>query len=153
MKTLICSSLLISALISGGVHAALPGALKSELNADVIEGRIKISAPNLAENGGVVPVKISAVDVPDGTQVREIAFYSGNNMNCPIAHYSLSPSMLSEGLGTRIKLAKTTNIYALATLDDGRVLAGEKQIKVTVGGCGGGGDLPGFSLMNTCQQK
>jgi sulfur-oxidizing protein SoxY len=153
MKTLVCSSLLVSALFSGGVQAALPDALKTKLNAEVIEGRIKISAPNLAENGGVVPVKISQVDVPGDAKVREIAFYSDNNTTCPIARYTLSPRMLSEGIGTRIKLARTTNIYALATLDDGRILTGEKQVKVTIGGCGGGADLPNFSAMNTCEQK
>ena len=154
MKTFIYSSLLISALLSSSAQAVLPDALKTKFNTEIIEGRITISAPNLAENGGVIPVKISSVDVPDHTQVREIAFYSGNNTTCPIASYKLSPSMLSEGLGTRIKLAKTTNIYALATLADGRILAGEKQVKVTIGGCGGAPDLPDFSsTMNTCKQK
>lgn len=153
MKTGIYSSLVITALISGSAQAALPAALKAKFDTEVIEGRIRITAPELAENGGVIPVSINQVDLPGNAQVREIAFYSDNNTTCPVASYKLGPSMLSEGLSARIKLAKTANVYALATLDDGRVLVGEKQVKVTIGGCGGGGDLPDFSGLNTCKQK
>lgn len=141
-------------LASGHVLAGLPDALKDKYNGDILEGRITLKAPELAENGTVVPVAIKSVNVPANTNIKEIAFYSTNNTQCPIATYKLTPVMYSEGLGTRIKLAKTTDLYAIATLDDGRVISGERKVKVTIGGCGGtAGALPDFSQMNFCRQK
>jgi sulfur-oxidizing protein SoxY len=154
MKNIIRTGCLISALLAViTVQAALPPALQNDLGNKVIENRIKIEAPHLAENGAVVPIKIIHIDVPNEHYVSEIAFYSGNNTQCPIARYTLTPSMLSEGLGARVKLAKTTDIYAIAKLDDGRILTGERQVKVTVGGCGGTNDVPDFSQMDFCKKK
>ena len=102
-------------IAAGNVQAGLPDAIKAKYSGEIIEGRISLKAPELAENGTVVPVAIKKVDVPDNVNVKEIAFYSANNTQCPIASYKLTPAMYSEGLGTRIKLAKTTNLYAVAT--------------------------------------
>jgi sulfur-oxidizing protein SoxY len=141
-------------LAAGHIQAALPDAIKAKYPGEIIEGSISLKVPELAENGSVVPLSIRKVTVPANRTVKEIAFYSGNNTRCPIASYKLTPAMLSEGLAARIKLASTTNIYAVATLDDGRVLAGEGKIKVTIGGCGGSnGQVPDFSQVDFCKQK
>lgn len=154
MKTIVRTAGLAGGLLlAATVQAALPAALQHDLAGEVIENRIRIEAPHLAENGAVVPIKIQHIDVPKDHYVSEIAIYSGNNTQCPIARYTLTSSMLSEGLGTRVKLARTTDIYAIARLDDGRLLTGEKQVKVTIGGCGGTNDTPDFSQMDFCKKQ
>lgn len=155
MHKLISALTMGTALLAAGhIQAALPDAIKAKYPGEIIEGSISLKAPSLAENGSVVPLSISKVNLPANRTVKEIAFYSGNNTRCPIASYKLTPAMLSEGLGARIKLASTTDIYAVATLDDGRVLAGESKVKVTIGGCGGGGGAaPDFSQLDFCKKK
>lgn len=143
----------VAFLTAGNVQAGLPDAIKAKYSSEVIEGRISLKAPELAENGTVVPVSIKNVDVPGNANVKEIAFYSSNNTQCPIATYQLTPAMYSEGIGTRIKLASTTNLYAVARLDNGQVLSGERKVKVTIGGCGGPGKLPDYSQMEFCKQQ
>lgn len=151
----VISVLAISAalLAAGNVQAGLPDAIKAKYNGEIQEGQITLKAPELAENGTVVPVAIKSANVPANTHIKEIAFYSANNTQCPIASYKLTPAMYSEGLGTRIKLAKTTDLYAVAQLDDGRLISGERKVKVTIGGCGGGGKLPDYSQMEFCKKQ
>lgn len=138
---------------AGSVQAGVPDAIKAKYATDIIEGQIKLKAPELAENGTVVPVSIKQANLPENANVKEIAFYSANNTQCPIATYKLTPAMLSEGIGTRIKLAQTTNLYAIARLDNGQVISGERKVKVTIGGCGGGGKLPDYSQMEFCKKQ
>lgn len=154
MKTmhqiLLCITLSLSTLLA---HAGLPAQLSKQLAGKNVQPGITIKAPELAENGSVVPIQISAVKLPNASvYVTGISFYSEANTNCPIASYTLTKRMLSEGLGTRIKLAKTTRVHALATLSDGSVVTGEKQIKVTIGGCGGGGASELSAVGNYCKK-
>jgi len=143
-------ALSISSLLS---HAALPVELSKQLVGKTVRTGVTIKAPELAENGSVVPIKIGDIKLPNkDVHVTSIRFYSEANTNCPIASYKLTKYTLSEGLGTRIKLAQTTNVHALATLSDGSVVTGEKKIKITVGGCGGGGSAATRAVGNYCKK-
>ena len=53
------------------------------------------------------------------TYVTEVSFYSENNTNYPLSQYELTANILGEGLGTNVKLPKSTNIYVIAKLSNG----------------------------------
>ena len=137
-------------------QASLPEALvKKYPSVQIKEEQIKLRTPNVAEEGSVVPIKIGSVTLPNSdVHITELSFFSENNMNCPLSHFKLSPTMLGEGLSTRVKLPRTTTVHAIAKLSNGDVISGSQEIKVTIGGCGGGGALPtGASAGNYCLTK
>ena len=101
---------------------------------------IKLNAPDIAENGSVVSIGIDRIDsVPQGNYVREISFFNEFRKE-PVARFMLSRKIKSENLKTRIRLRGSSNLYAVAVLDNGKVLGGKSHIKLTAEGCGGGGD-------------
>lgn len=92
---------------------------------------IQVLASDIAENGAVVPV--SAVSkIPNTTQ---ITFLVENNPTTMTAQFDLLPGVLPE-VSTRLKLAKTTKVIALVQAN-GKYYTAAKEIKVTLGGCGG----------------
>lgn len=104
-----------------GIGAA--GAAKS---ADIM-----IKAPDIAENGAVVPVEVTS-NIPGTT---EIAIISEKNVNPLIAEFTLSNG--AEGyVSTRIKMAKTSNVTVVVKAG-GKAYTASKEVKVTIGGCGG----------------
>jgi sulfur-oxidizing protein SoxY len=54
-----------------------------------------------------------------------------------VATFHLTPASGKAAVSSRMRLAKTQDIYALAALSDGKVLLGKRTVKVTIGGCGG----------------
>jgi len=153
--TLIC---LITSLgvMMNSAHAGIPKALSEHYaSIPIQEHAITLKAPEIAEEGKVVPVSISKITLPnDNVHVTEVSFYSGNNLNCPVSKYTLTPATLAEGLAGRMRLAKSTTVHAVARLSDGSVISGEKNIKVTIGGCGGGGSGSATgSVGNYCKTK
>jgi sulfur-oxidizing protein SoxY len=100
-----------------------------------VEGRMKLDLPELAENGNTVPLSV-AVDAPEGRQVQEILVLAPANPNARVLRFRLSSASVPEA-STRIRLAETQDVIALAKLDDGTFLSVSRQIKVTIGGCGG----------------
>jgi sulfur-oxidizing protein SoxY len=100
-----------------------------------VEGLMKLELPELAENGNTVPLSV-AVDTPEGARVQEILVVAPANPNARVIRFRFSPSSLPEA-STRIRLAETQDVIAVAKLDDGSFLSVSRQIKVTIGGCGG----------------
>lgn len=148
--------LIVSSFVINQAHASLPDALiKKFPSAQIKEDQIKLRAPHVAEEGRVVPIKIGSIALPDNkVHITEISFYSENNTTCPLSRYELGPNMLGEGLGTHVKLPATTTVHAIAKLSNGEIISGSKKIKVTIGGCGGGGNIPsGASVGNYCLNK
>lgn len=155
-KKLVTILLLTAVSILNQAQASLPDSLlKKFSSAPIKENQIQLRAPHLAEEGKVVPIKIRNITLPNkDVHVTEVSFYSENNMNCPISKYKLTPAMLGEGLGTNIKLPKTTTVHAIAKLSNGDIISGSRKIKVTIGGCGGGSAIPsGASAGNYCLNK
>ena len=110
-------------------------------NKPISAERIKIKAPNIAENGAVVGVGVQTIEgLKRGEFVKEISFYNEFRKE-PIATFFLSDKMKSDNLKTRIRLRESSNLYAVAKLDTGELIGGQSFIKVTIGGCGGGGAL------------
>jgi sulfur-oxidizing protein SoxY len=92
---------------------------------------IVISAPDIAENGAVVPVSVTT----KLADVQQIAILVEKNPNALSANFTI-PAGTDAYVSTRVKMAQTSNIYALAKVD-GKWLVASKEIKVTLGGCGG----------------
>jgi len=102
----------------------------SELTGDK-EGRITIKAPDIAENGAVVPVSVTT-DIPD---VESISIFAEKNANPLAANFILGPG--TEGyVSTRIKMGKTASVIAVVKAG-GKLISTGKEVKVTIGGCGG----------------
>lgn len=94
-------------------------------------GAVKIIASDIAENGAVVPVR--AVSELPNTQ--QIAILVEKNPNMLAASFDLSPEAVAD-VSARIKMGQTSNVVVLVKAD-GKFHTATKEIKVTLGGCGG----------------
>jgi sulfur-oxidizing protein SoxY len=93
--------------------------------------QIQITAPDIAENGAVVPITIESA-IP---RTQNIAILIEKNPNTLSAEFDI-PEGTDAFITTRVKMAETSNIYAVVKAD-GKYFHAAKEIKVTLGGCGG----------------
>lgn len=93
---------------------------------------ITLTGPDIAENGAVVPVGCST----SMAGVRRMAILVEKNPSVLAAVFDVSDAV-DANFSTRVKMGQSSNVYAVAMMADGRVLYGVKEIKVTLGGCGG----------------
>ena len=93
--------------------------------------KIKLDAPEIAENGAVVPVSVSTTLA----NVTSISFLVSENPVVLIASYKI-PAGTVPSVANRIKMAKTSNVTVVVEAG-GKVYSAAKEVKVTVGGCGG----------------
>jgi sulfur-oxidizing protein SoxY len=102
------------------------------------QGRVKLDLPEIAENGNTVPMTVS-VESPMTAQshVTEVLVVADENPRAGIATFHFSPASGVAEANTRIRLAKTQNVIAVAKMNDGSFFTASKQVKVTIGGCGG----------------
>jgi len=92
----------------------------------------------IAENGAVVPVRVD-VELPMAKDdyVRNIYIISDKNRRPLNAQFSLTPDSGKASVGTNIRLASTTDVRAIAETSKGALYEVKREVKVTVGGCGG----------------
>jgi len=102
------------------------------------EAKVTIEMPEIAENGNTVPYTVK-VDSPmaDGDYVKTVYVLSSGNPSPNIATFHFTPLSGAATVSSRMRLAKTQDIYAIAELSDGKKLVGKRTVKVTIGGCGG----------------
>jgi len=93
--------------------------------------KVSLDAPEIAENGAVVPISVTTT-LPGVTSIAILA--AGNPF--PLAAHFVIPAGTSAAVANRLKLAKTTNVIALVEAG-GKIYSATKEVKVTVGGCGG----------------
>ncbi len=93
--------------------------------------KVKLDAPEIAENGAVVPVSVTTTL----DKVTSISFLVAENPNALAASYKI-PDGTVASVANRLKMAKTTNVIAIVEAD-GKLYSATKEVKVTVGGCGG----------------
>jgi sulfur-oxidizing protein SoxY len=100
-------------------------------------GKVEFKAPEIAENGAVVPIKVT-VESPmtDSDYVKAIHVLATKNANARCANIFLSPANGRAHFGTRIKLGGTQEVVAIAEMSDGTFLSASQNVKVTIGGCG-----------------
>jgi len=104
----------------------------------LLEERISMVLPEIAENGGTVPLKVS-VDSPMSADDHVTALYifADGNPLPEVADYYFGPYNGKAELSIRIRLMKTQKVVAVAETSTGQALVARKEIKVTIGGCGG----------------
>ena len=111
----------------------IPTALKGLYGNDTTEvsEAIKIKAPDIAENGAVVPITIET----DMADVSNIALIAAENGTPLVASFQLSAESVPF-VSTRIKMGKTGDVVAVVKAA-GKLHSARKSVKVTIGGCGG----------------
>jgi sulfur-oxidizing protein SoxY len=93
--------------------------------------KVKLDAPEIAENGAVVPISVSTTL----SDVTSIAFLVPENPNVLAAYYKIPQGTLP-GVANRFKMAKTSNVTVIVEAG-GKLYSATREVKVTVGGCGG----------------
>jgi sulfur-oxidizing protein SoxY len=116
-------------------------AFKAKSDADAIKSlygktaepsdKVKLDAPEIAENGAVVPISVSTTLA----NVTSIALLVSENPNALAASYKI-PAGTVPSVANRLKMAKTSNVIAIVEAG-GKLYSAAKEVKVTVGGCGG----------------
>jgi len=90
-----------------------------------------VSTPDIAENGAVVPIGVTST-IP---KTERIAILVEKNPNMLAASFDL-PAGTEPAVTTRVKMGQSSNVYALVKAD-GKYYVAQKEVKVTLGGCGG----------------
>src|SRR3982074_2518228 len=116
-------------------------AFKAKSEADAIKAlygktaepsdKVKMDAPEIAENGAVVPISVTTTLA----DVTSISFLVSENPIALVASYRI-PAGTVPGVANRIKMAKTSNVIVVVEAG-GKLYSAAKEVKVTVGGCGG----------------
>jgi sulfur-oxidizing protein SoxY len=116
-------------------------AFKQKAEADAIKAlygktaeasdKVKLDAPEIAENGAVVPISVTTTL----TDVTSISFLVADNPSALAASYVI-PAGTMPSVANRIKMAKTSKVTAIVEAG-GKLYSATKEVKVTVGGCGG----------------
>ncbi len=127
---------------SQGAHAAVKEAAdtvaKFTGGKDAATGKIMIDLPEIAENGSTVPLTVS-IDAPMTAEnyVTDVLVVSEGNPNPGVVTFHFTPLSGKAEAQTRIRLAATQNIVVVAKTSGGEFFTAQKQVKVTIGGCGG----------------
>jgi sulfur-oxidizing protein SoxY len=93
--------------------------------------KIKLDAPEIAENGAVVPVSVATTLA----EVTTVSFVVPENPN-PLAAYYKIPQGTMPNVANRLKMAKTSNVIVIVEAG-GKLYSAAREVKVTIGGCGG----------------
>lgn len=100
--------------------------------------KVAIKMPEIAENGATVPFTVT-VDSPMtvADHVKHIHVYAEGNPSPEVISFNLSPANGKAEVSSRMRLAKTQNVVVAAVMSDGSVHTNKREVKVTIGGCGG----------------
>jgi sulfur-oxidizing protein SoxY len=101
-------------------------------SAPVESADVTIEGPDIAENGAVVPVGASS-SLPG---VKRLMLLVEKNPSVLAAAFDVTDKV-EPAFKTRVKMGQSSNVMAVAMMADGKVLFAQKEIKVTLGGCGG----------------
>ncbi|EPX77036.1 thiosulfate oxidation carrier protein SoxY [Litoreibacter arenae] len=99
--------------------------------AEMGDSGITLTAPEIAENGNTVPIEVSA---PGAAEIMVLAT---GNPTPAVATFKFGPLAASHAASTRIRLAGTQDVVAIAKMADGSFVKASSTVKVTIGGCGG----------------
>ena len=112
---------------------SLADALKALGGSAPVESKdVTLTGPDIAENGAVVPVGMASA-LPG---VKRLLLLVEKNPNTLAAVFDLTDAV-EASVNTRVKMGQSSNVFAVAMMADGKVLYAAKEIKVTLGGCGG----------------
>jgi len=141
------SSVAVAGLLAGAgfpqfAHAFNKAAFDAKTVADVAKAvgagapteskDVTITGPDIAENGAVVPLGVST-SLPN---VKHLLVLVEKNPSVLVALFNVSPEV-DANFATRAKMGQSSDVYAVAITNDGKALFAKKEVKVTLGGCGG----------------
>ena len=113
-------------------HASVEDAIAEFTGgAEVGEGGITLTTPEIAENGNTVPVSVEA---PGAVAIMMLA---AGNPSPEVGTFTFGPLAAKQSASTRIRLAGTQEVIAIAKMADGSFKRAANTVKVTIGGCGG----------------
>jgi sulfur-oxidizing protein SoxY len=139
------------ALGAGAVGAAMFGAAPALAKNDAdeviktftggktpVQGKIKLDLPEIAENGNTVPMTVT-VESPmtEQSHVTDVLIVAEENPRATVVTFHFTPASGVAEANTRIRLAATQDVVAIAKMNDGSFYMVSKPVKVTIGGCGG----------------
>jgi sulfur-oxidizing protein SoxY len=129
------------AALPGERAAATPETMRAAIkavagNASVNKGRVKIELPPLVENGNAVPLGIT-VDSPmtDANHVKAIHVFTEKNQQPNVVSCQLGPRAGTANIATRMRLADTQIVLAIAEMSDGTFWSDEVEVVVTLAAC------------------
>ena len=93
---------------------------------------VTLTAPDIAENGAVVPLAVASTLA----DVKQLVLLVEKNPNALVAAFKVSPEV-EANFATRTKMGESSDVYAVAITGDGKAHYAKKEVKVTLGGCGG----------------
>ena len=146
-ETLKQSALVAALLASTGLfpqfaHAFNKSAFEAKNLADALKAlgagaptenkSVTITGPDIAENGAVVPFAV-ATSLPG---VKQMLILIEKNPTALVAIFNVTDS-IEANFSTRAKMGQSSDVYAVAIMSDGKALYAKKEVKVTLGGCGG----------------
>lgn len=101
-------------------------------------GPLKLTTPEIAENGNSVPVSVT-VDSPMTADdyIESVSIMASDNPSPEVVTFHFTPASGIAKASTRMRLAKTQDVYAMAKTNTGKVFQVSNNVKVTIGGCGG----------------
>ena len=142
----VAALLAAAGIVPGIAHAQAAGwnaaAFEGKSLADVVKALgasapveskdVTITGPDIAENGAVVPVGAATT----AAGANRLLILVEKNPAVLSAMFELNDSV-EHNVSTRVKMGQSSNVFAVAMMADGKVLFAQKEIKVTLGGCGG----------------
>jgi sulfur-oxidizing protein SoxY len=93
---------------------------------------VTLTAPDIAENGAVVPMAAAS----SLAGVKHLLVLVEKNPNALVAKFDVTDA-IEPNVATRAKMGQTSDVYAVAITNDGKAFYAKKEVKVTLGGCGG----------------
>jgi sulfur-oxidizing protein SoxY len=102
------------------------------------KGRIGLTVPEIAENGSKVPLEVE-VESPmtQSDHVKAVHVFAEGNPSPEVATFRFTPANGRAWASTRIRLIETQDVVAVAEMSDGSMYSDRKEVRVTIGGCGG----------------
>ena len=94
------------------------------------EGKVTLKAPEIAENGAVIPLTVESK-----LKANKVAIFQDANPEAAVAVFTVPEGGIID-YSVRIKMAKTGNVYAVVE-SGGKLYSAKQEVKVTKGGCGG----------------
>ncbi|HTR86448.1 MAG TPA: thiosulfate oxidation carrier protein SoxY [Reyranella sp.] len=102
------------------------------------DGKVTLKAPEIAENGNAVPLTVTVEsEMSEKSFVKAIYIAADGNPNPGVAIYEFTPLAGKAEVSMRVRLAQTQKLVAVAEMNDGSLYTASREVKVTIGGCGG----------------
>jgi sulfur-oxidizing protein SoxY len=143
MLTLASAGATTLVILGNSPASATPAEAAAEIgkftNGKIVEqGKITVELPEIAENGSTIPLLIT-VDSPMTADdyVSDVLVLTDGNPRPRVVTFHFTAMSGRALAATRIRLASTENVIVVAKTGDGRFFSTQKQVKVTIGGCGG----------------